>query len=114
MKVNDLKNELSDEKQLTENGALGYKTSGKNLLDANFALSSMRRMSEDKIYNMFIKAYFDDKLLALKWLFYARDIRGGCGERRTFRVILKGLANNYQEIAKKLIKLVPEYGRWDD
>lgn len=114
MKVNDLKNELSDEKQLTENGALGYKTSGKNLLDANFALSSMRRMSEDKIYNMFIKAYFDDKLLALKWLFYARDIRGGCGERRTFRVILKGLANDYPEIAKKLIKLVPEYGRWDD
>ena len=30
---------------ITENGALGYRTTGKELLDMNFAISSMRKMS---------------------------------------------------------------------
>ena len=35
-----LKNEVS----ITENGAVGFKTSGKNLVDINFAVSSLRSM----------------------------------------------------------------------
>lgn len=37
-----LKEQLNDEKQQTENGAIGYRTSGRHLLDLNFAVGSMR------------------------------------------------------------------------
>ena len=99
---------------VTENGALGYRTSGKELLDINFAVSSMRSMSEKEIVEKFIKAFYEDKLLAVKWLFYVRDAREGVGERRLFRVCLKYLAENHADIAKAIIPLIPEYGRWDD
>ena len=112
--ITDLKNELSNTKQLTENGAVGYMTTGKELLDLNFKTSSLRNKSEDEIFNLFLKAFHEDKLLAIKWLFFMRDAREGMGERRSFRIILNGLGHQHPTIAKELISLVPEYGRWDD
>ena len=99
---------------VTENGALGYRTSGKELVDLNFAVASMRGMSEEQIYDKFTKAYFEDKKMALRWLFFARDVRGGLGERRLFRVILQNMAKENPDIVKKLVPLVSEYGRYDD
>lgn len=46
---------------ITENGAVGYATSGKNLLDLNFATSSLRRKSESEIEDKFEKAFFEDR-----------------------------------------------------
>lgn len=112
--ITDLKNELSNTKQLTENGAVGYMTTGKELLDLNFKTSSLRNKSEDEIFKLFLKAFHEDKLLAIKWLFFMRDAREGMGERRSFRIILNGLGHQHPIIAKELISLVPEYGRWDD
>ena len=77
MKLQDLKDVLNDEKQLTENGAVGYKTTGKELLDLNFSTSSLRRLSEKDIYDRFVKAFYENKLLATKWLYFLRDVRGG-------------------------------------
>lgn len=34
--MNELYKQMTQEKQTTENGAIGYRTSGKQLLDANF------------------------------------------------------------------------------
>lgn len=115
MFMKNLKETLNDDfnYSVTENGALGYRTSGKELLDLNFSVSSMRNMSEEKIVEKFVKAFYEDKILAMKWLFYCRD-RTAIGERRLFRICLKYLAENHQDIAKKVIKLIPEYGRWDD
>lgn len=112
--ITDLKNELSNTKQPTENGAVGYMTTGKELLDLNFKTSSLRNKSEDEIFKLFLKAFHEDKLLAIKWLFFMRDAREGMGERRSFRIILNGLGHQHPTIAKELISLVPEYGRWDD
>ena len=112
--ITDIKNELSNIKQLTENGAVGYTTTGKELLDLNFMTSSLRNKSEDEIFKLFLKAFYEDKLLAIKWLFFMRDAREGMGERRSFRIILNGLGHQHPTIAKELISLVPEYGRWDD
>lgn len=112
--ITDLKNELINTKQLTENGAVGYMTTGKELLDLNFKTSSLRNKSEDEIFKLFLKAFHEDKLLAIKWLFFMRDAREGMGERRSFRIILNGLGHQHPTIAKELISLVPEYGRWDD
>lgn len=105
---------LNDEVAITENGAIGFKTTGKSLLDLNFSLSSLRSKTEEEIIKAFSKAFFEDKMLSLKWLFMARDIRGGCGERRTFRVCFKWLAQTQPSIARALIGVVSEFGRWDD
>ena len=115
MFMKNFKETLNDDfnYSVTENGAFGYRTSGKELLDLNFSVSSMRNMSEEKIVEKFVKAFYEDKILAMKWLFYCRD-RTAIGERRLFRICLKYLAENHQDIAKKVIKLIPEYGRWDD
>ena len=114
MFIDDLKETLNEEPAITENGAIGYRTTGKALLDINFAVSSMRNMNEQQIIDKFIKAFYEDKILAIKWLFYARDIRQGIGERRLFRVCMKYLAEHHKDIVKGIIPLIPEYGRYDD
>jgi len=98
----------------TENGAIGYKSSGTELVDINFAISSMRNMTEDQVKEKYMRAFNEEQLLAVKWLFYARDCRSGVGERRLFRICLDYLAKEHQEIACAILKLIPEYGRWDD
>lgn len=112
--MTQLKNEISNEKQCTENGAVGYRTTGKALLDLNFGVASLRRASDADIIDKFIHAYFEDKITATKWLFYARDAREGLGERRLFRVVMEEFAKQEPKAVKELIKLVPKYGRWDD
>ena len=110
-----LKKTLNDEVSVTENGAAGFKTSGSKLLDINFAVSSLRSMSDSAVAAKFSDAFYENPLLAIKWMFMLRDIRGtGMGERRSFRICLNWLANTKPEVAKKLIKLVGEYGRYDD
>jgi hypothetical protein len=112
--INAIEKELNNEKQLTENGAVGYRTTGKELLDLNFNVTSLRNDSVRTIVNKFAKAFFEDNILAIKWLFYARDAREGLGERRLFRIVMKEFARQYPEATKELIPLVPEYGRYDD
>lgn len=98
----------------TENGALGHKTTGKYLLDLNFSVSSLRNMKEANVASKFIAAFEEDPVLAMRWLFFARDVRGGMGERRLFRVCMKALAIRNSALAESLVPLVPIYGRWDD
>ena len=105
---------MQDNVSVTENGAIGLKTTGKALLDLNFMLSSMRNMPEDEIYDRFLLAYNENPALALVWLFFARDCRGGCGERRTFRAIFKRFACENESVAIRLLPLIPDFGRWDD
>ena len=112
--MNAVKNELNNEKCLTTNGAVGYATSGKKLLDLNFSVTSLRKQSEQEIINKFMDAYYEDQLLAMKWLFYCRDCRSGIGERRLFRVVIQYLATLKPDIMCSVLKLVSEYGRWDD
>jgi len=100
--------------KLTENGELAHKTTMSGVMDL-FALGgAYRRRSDDDCILLFKNAFEEDKLLALKTLFYLRDVRGGQGERRFFRVCYKWLANNYPNVARKNLELLPEYGRYDD
>lgn len=112
--MDSLKNVLNERKAVTENGAYGYATTGKALVDLNFAVSSMRNESEEEITKRFTKAYYEDKVLAVKWLFFLRDIRGGLGERRSFRIIFRHLASGEKEMMERLVLLTAEYGRFDD
>ena len=99
---------------ITENGAVGYRTTGKELLDLNFAVASLRKMPDAEVAKRFKKAFCEDQILAMKWLFYARDVRGGLGERRLFRVVLADMVKSNPEMVIPVINLVPEYGRYDD
>jgi len=99
---------------VTENGMVGYRTTGKALLDLNFSVSSLRNKTENDIVFLFINAYVENPLLAVKWLFYARDIREGLGERRLFRVCMRELHSLNNRAFTKNLHLISEYGRWDD
>ena len=98
----------------TENGALTYKTTNSNLLDLFAMGAAMRNRSEEDCILMFQKAYKENPTYALKCLFYIADARGGQGERRFFRVCYNWLAKNDTEAARRNMKLIPEYRRWDD
>ena len=98
----------------TENMALTNVSTKSFLLDFFGVGGALRTRWENDIIRIFTKAFAEDKLLALKALFYFRDIRGGQGERRTFRIILKYLGEQYPEIVKKNLENIPFYGRWDD
>lgn len=105
----EVKNVLDQRRAYTENGAVGYETTGKALLDMNFKVPSYRTADEATIINDFIKAYAEDPTLALKWMFYAGDIRQGLGERRLFRVLIKHVLSQQPGF----IKFVGEYNRFD-
>ena len=109
-----LEQEFRSGLSVTENGALGYASTGDPLLDLNFQVSSMRKMEESEIIRRYMAAARLHPMLTLRWLFFARDVRGGLGERRLFRVIFKYLAEEAPDVTKKLMPLVAEYGRWDD
>lgn len=111
--MENLKSEMNNQTQTTENGAVGFRTTGKKILDINFSITSLRNRNEREIIDKFMDAFYEDKILAMKWLFYLRD-REAIGERRTFRVCLKWLAENHPEVTKAVIELVPFFGRWDD
>lgn len=114
MFIEKLKNELNNRKTITENGAVMYSTSRSALLDLNYKVSSLRNKTDGEICDLFMKAFYEDRTLALKWLFFLRDVRGGLGERRTFRIIYRYLIQNYPKQMIDTVKLIPEYGRWDD
>lgn len=111
--LEQLKNTLNNV-SVTENGAVGYRTSGKALLDLNFAVSSLRSRKDAEIEQKFAAALGENFELAIVWLFFARDVRGGLGERRLFRVCMRYLCQEFPDTAEKLLSLIAEYGRWDD
>ncbi len=99
--------------KLTENGAASYSTTSNDLLDLFATIGALRPRTEHEIEQKFARAFAVDKLLATKMLFYCGNVRGGLGERRTFRVCLKWLAKNYPTIVNKNLSLIPLFNRWD-
>ena len=76
--------------------------------------AAYRTRSDEDCILLFKNAYEEDKNLALKCLFYIRDVIGEQGERRFFRVCYNWLAKNDPSAARKLIGQIPEFGRYDD
>ena len=101
--------------KLTENGAFAYNSTAQGaLLDLFSQIGALRPRTDREIEQKFAAAFREDKLLATKMLFYAGDIRqGGLGERRTFRICLRWLADNHPEIVNKNIELIPYFNRFD-
>ena len=99
---------------LTENGAVTNKSTLNDILDFFGAGGALRTRTEQDIINLFTRAFAQDRLTALKILFYFRDVREGQGERRTFRTIFKWLATFHPDLARKNLENVAFFGRFDD
>lgn len=114
--INELKATLKRENnyQMTENGAVGYKSTGSALTDLNFRVTSMRNGITPDDMRLFCEAMNEDLEYAIKWLFFARDVRGGMGERDVFQRFYMQYAELYPNEAKATLKLVAEFGRWKD
>lgn len=97
----------------TENNALAHSTSHSAVLDF-FALAGGMRDNPEDAVRLFRKAFAEDRQLAVRALFYLRDIRGGQGERDLFRRLFKELRTLDDDVAGQVTGLIPEYGRWDD
>ena len=98
----------------TENGAVTHKTTNSKLLDMFGMGAAMRVRDDADVILMFKEAFEENPIYALKCLFYLRDVRGGQGERRFFRVCMKWLAKQDSETALRNLVFIPMFGRWDD
>lgn len=99
----------------TENGAVALNTTSDPCLDLFATIGALRNVDKNRIETLVAEAYKADPLLTTKIIFYARDIRGGLGERDTFRTALRYLAIHHPEAIRKNIWTIGElYGRYDD
>ena len=95
----------------TANGMKARKTSANAVVDLFYNVGASRGKD---VVPAFTAAFVQDKGLALRVAAWARDARGGAGERKVFRDILKYLEKTDLEACKALLNKVPELGRWDD
>lgn len=99
----------------TDNGAVTNSSTLSGLYDYFATCGAMRAMSDKDVVALFENAYNESKELAIKLLFYSRDIRGGQGERRSARTVFHWLGDVLTESEiDNLLPLIVEYGRWDD
>jgi hypothetical protein len=105
---------LQQENVRTENGMTTNSTSLNHCVDLFFQIGAMRGQDKGRLIDAFSKAYSQDPLTAMKLAFWARDVRGGAGERQIFRDIVTHLAKHHKDSIGKNIHLIAEFGRWDD
>lgn len=98
----------------TENGAATYLTTKSDCLDFFATVGALRREPEEAISARFDRAWAENPDLTLKTIFFARDVRGGLGERLVFRTILRRMASDRLNSVIKNLWAVPEFGRFDD
>lgn len=99
---------------LTANGAVTHSTSLNYCLDLFFLAGASRNMRESDIIIAFERARAQNKNLAYKILFWARDARGGAGEKRFFQIVMEHISKQYAYDYDQLAIYIPEFGYWKD
>lgn len=99
---------------LTENNGIAYKSTLSAVYDMFAFGGAYRKRSDDDVILLFKNAFEENEELALKCLFYLRDVRGGQGERRFFRVCLRWLAREHSDALLRNLDYISEFGRYDD
>lgn len=110
--LNSIKKELN--KKFTENYASAYSSTLNKVLDLFAFGAAYRNRSDEDMIALFECALDENKELAMKCLFWIRDVRGGAGERHFFRVCMKWLAETYPDWAREVMIYIPDFGRFDD
>lgn len=116
--LNSLKEELinSDEELFEdlEEYSLGEEAKENCVINFYAKAGFLRYEKDEVIINIFMDAYNENPVQAMKLLFFLRDKENGLGERRVFRVIIKHLASMDSSYLASNVHLIPVYGRWDD
>lgn len=94
----------------TANGMKARASSANACVDLFYAIGASRGKN---ILPQFVAAYVENRELALRIVLWARDVRGGAGERQIFRDILTYVEKQTPDAGALMVK-VPELGRWDD
>jgi hypothetical protein len=137
----NLKEALESNSTTTQNGMPTHESSLSHVLDLFYHIGGLRKGSHDlsvqkvvhdnienvvNVYSnshdkcqilidLFSKALAEDAERAMKTLFWARDIRGGAGERQIFKDVIYYLAvSQNKDYLLNNLQLIPHYGRWDD
>jgi len=102
---------IANQEARTANGMKARESTANKCVDLFYNIGASRGKN---IVPAFTAAYVENFDLALRIAQWARDVRGGAGERELFRSILVHLEKTDPDAALALLKKVPEVGRWDD
>ncbi len=95
----------------TENGGKTYASSLDMNVDLFFLIGASRGQD---LTSVFSKAFSEDKEIAVRILQYARDVRGGQGERAQFINLFKQLIMWDMSLATKVLHNTANIGRYKD
>lgn len=109
--MNSFVDAVQEQEARTKNGMKARKSTANACVDLFFKAGASRGKD---IVPDFVKAYVEDKDLAARISLWLRDARGGAGERELFRNILVYLETADPDLARAMLRKVPELGRWDD
>ena len=109
--MNAFVNAIANQEARTANGMKARKSTAKATVDLFYKIGASRGKN---ITGDFTAAYVENADVALRIAQWARDVRGGAGERQLFRDILVHLEKRDPDAALALLRKVPEVGRWDD
>ena len=109
--MNAFVNAVANQEARTANGMKARKSTAKATVDLFYKIGASRGKD---ITGDFTAAYVENSDVALRIAQWARDVRGGAGERQLFRDILVHLEKRDPDAALALLKKIPEVGRWDD
>jgi hypothetical protein len=109
--MNAFVNAVANQEARTANGMKARKSTAKATVDLFYNIGASRGKN---VIPAFTAAYVEDRDVALRIAQWARDVRGGAGERELFRSILKHLEKTDIDAAFAMLRKVPEVGRWDD
>lgn len=95
----------------TENGMKAFDATGSKVLDlfSKIGTARGRDLTAELAGSM-----AEDTDLTARVLLWARDVREGAGERATVRNLIKQVEKYDVDLARGIMKRLPELGRWDD
>lgn len=97
----------------TWNGMRALESTLSKNVDLFFKIGASRGKDITKDFE---RAYHEDRDTALRIIQWARDVRGGAGERTLYRQVMLFLEMNYKNdlLNTRLLSNLAEIGRWDD
>ena len=109
--MNTFVNAVVNQSARTTNGMKARQSTANAVTDLFFKIGAMRGKD---VIPAWTAARVQNPDLATRVALWARDVRGGAGERKIFRDILVEMANSQDGRTYQVIQKVPELGRWDD
>lgn len=102
---------VQNQEARTQNGMKARASTADPLVDLFYHVGAMRGKDPSGIFGA---AFATERELSLRTALWVRDVRGGAGERETFRKLLRYVCERDVDAALSILPKVPMVGRWDD